>query len=206
MSKPATGRQGRRSAAEAQATRSRLIEVADQLFAERGYAQTSIRDLATHAGVTSGAIYGHFRGKADLLAEVIQQRISTELEAETIGVGTTNDHVETLTRQAARYKRRQRLRALLVQGAAAAQTDAETKTRLGDEQRSHIAQWIAGYERERQRLGIDDAVDIEAALLYTWAVELGLGVLESVGIEPKRASGWADIHNRMARSLRLPPA
>gem|GEM_PF-1114905 len=200
---PAPRRQGRRSAADAQQTKALLLSVADRLFAERGFAQTSIRDLATAAGVTSGAIYGHFRDKADLLAEVIHQRITSELESEAIGAAS--DHVQTLTRQATRYKRRRRLRALLVQGAAAAQTDAETKAGLRAEQQRHIDQWIAGYQRERARLGIDPSVDIEAALLYTWAVELGLGMLESVGIEPRRATGWADVHNRMARSLRLPP-
>ena len=210
MSKPdrsagegeATARRGRRSADDAAATRARLIELAEAMFAERGYLQTSIRDLARRAGATSGAVYGHFRNKADLLAEAIHRRIADDLEAETFGV---SDHVSTLSRQAARYPRRRRLRALLVQGAAAAQTDADTRARLSEEQRAHLASWVAAYERERTRLGIDPAVDIEAAVLYTWAVELGLGVLESFGIEPKRRTGWADVHNRMARSLRLPP-
>lgn len=205
MTRQSAGPRGRRSAAEAEETRSRLVELADQLFAQQGYLQTSIRDLARHANVTSGAIYGHFRNKAELLAEAIHRRIGAELEAGTIDLGERSNHVSTLTRQGLRYRRRRRLRALMVQAAAAAQTDPETKARLRDEQRAHIKAWIAGYERERERLGIDPAVDVEAALLYTWAVELGLGVLESFDIEPKRAAGWADIHNRMARSLRLPP-
>jgi hypothetical protein len=46
---------------------------------------------------------------------------------------------------------------------------------------------------------------MEAALLYTWAVELGLGVLESIGITPTSRKGWADIQNRLARSFQLPP-
>jgi hypothetical protein len=47
-------------------------------------------------------------------------------------------------------------------------------------------------------------VDLQAAVLYTWAVELGLGVLEAFGIEPKSKKGWADIHGRLARGLKLP--
>jgi len=73
-----------------------------------------------------------------------------------------------------------------VQGAAAAQTDEETRGRLREEQRTHIDVWVAAYERDRARLGIDPSVDMDTAVLYTWAVELGLGVLESVGIEPRR--------------------
>lgn len=66
MTKRASSSQGRRSDEDARATRARLLDLAGELFAERGYLQTSIRDLGRHAGVTSGAIYGHFRNKAPL--------------------------------------------------------------------------------------------------------------------------------------------
>jgi hypothetical protein len=64
---------------------------------------------------------------------------------------------------------------------------------------------VAAYEAERARMKIDPSVDLEAAVLHTWAVELGLGVLESMGIEPRSRKAWADIQNRMARSLQAPP-
>jgi AcrR family transcriptional regulator len=205
VTRPPARPRGRRSAEEARETRARLVELAGELFAERGYIHTSIRDIGRHASVTSGAIYGHFRNKAELLAEVISTRTAVELEAETMGLGTAVDHVEVLTRQARRAPKRRRLRALIVQGAAAAQTDGETRDRLREEQLAHIAVWVDGYKRDRERLGIDPGVDIETAVLYTWAVELGLGVLEGIGIEPRSTRAWADIQNRMARSLQLPP-
>ena len=62
-----------------------------------------------------------------------------------------------------------------------------------------------GYERDRERLGIHPDVDVPTAVLYTWAVEVGLGVLEGFGIEPRSRKAWADMHNRMARSLQLEP-
>jgi AcrR family transcriptional regulator len=198
-------RRGRRSAEEARATRGALVDLAGELFAERGYIQTSIRDIARHASVTSGAIYGHFRNKAELLAEVINTRTADELEAETMGLPYEVDYIETLTRQARRSPKRRRLRALIVQGAAASQTDDETRALLREEQLEHINAWIKGYERERERLGIHPSVDIETAVLLTWAVELGLGVLEGIGIEPRSAKAWADAQNRLARSLQLPP-
>jgi AcrR family transcriptional regulator len=190
---------------KARATRAALVEVAAELFAEKGYMQTSIRDITRRGAVTSGAIYGNFRNKADLLAEAINLRTAEELEAQSMGLGESQDHVDTLTRLAAEYPARQRLRALIVQGAAAAQTDEETRTQLREEQLGHLKVWLEGYERERDRLGIDPSVDMEAALLYTWAAELGLGILESLGIDPPAPGGWADISNRFARSLQLPP-
>jgi AcrR family transcriptional regulator len=201
----ASSSQGRRSDEDARATRARLLELAGDLFAERGYLQTSIRDLGRHAGVTSGAIYGHFRSKADLLAETINAGTAALLEADTIGLEGESDHVETLTRQAVRAPKRRRLRALIVQGAAAAQTDEETRSRLREEQRAHIDVWVAAFQRDRTRLGIDPSVDVEAALLYIWAAELGLGVLESMGIEPRTNRAWTDIQNRLARSWQLAP-
>ncbi len=196
---------GRKSAAHARATKATLVELAGELFVERGYAQTSIRDISKHAAVTSGAIYGHFRNKAELLAEVINARTAEQLEAGTMGLPYAVDYIETLTRQARRSKKRRGLRALIVQGAAAAQTDEETATRLREEQLEHINAWTAGYERRREQLGIHPSVDIDTAVLFIWAVELGLGVLEGVGIEPRSAKAWADIQNRLARSLQLPP-
>jgi TetR/AcrR family acrAB operon transcriptional repressor len=203
---PSTVRaRGRRTADEARATRDALVELAGELFAEQGYIQTSIRDISRRAKVTSGAIYGHFRNKAELLAEAINTKTANELEADTIGVPHQADYIETLTRHARRSRKRRQLRALIVQGAAAAQTDEETRNRLREEQLAHIKVWIAGYERDRERLGIHPSVDLEAAVLYTWAVELGLGVLESFGIEPRSTKSWAEVQNRMARSLQLPP-
>jgi AcrR family transcriptional regulator len=199
------GARGRRSAEHARATRRSLVQRAGELFAATGYIQTSIRDISRHAGVTTGAIYGHFRSKAELLAEAINQWTAEQLEAETLGVPYEIDYIETLGRQARKYPTRRQLRALIVQGAAAAQTDEDTRVRLREEQLAHITAWIDGYERERQRLGIDPSVDVETAVLYIWTTELGLGVLESVGIEPKSARAWADIQTRMARSLQLPP-
>ena len=194
-----------RGAERALATRAALVELATEMFAEKGYIQTSIRDIARSASMTSGAIYGHFRTKADLLVEAINERTAVELEAQSMGLDGENDYVETLTRLARDYPKRRRLRALILQGAAASLTDEETRARLREEQLSHLRVWIKGYEEERERLGIHPDVDLHSAVVYTWAVEVGLGVLEAIGIEPKSRKGWADIHNRMARSLRLEP-
>jgi AcrR family transcriptional regulator len=193
------------TSSRAQVTRATLIELAAELFAERGYVQTSIRDITRRGEVTSGAIYGHFRNKADLLAEAISARTEEELEARSVEPGQEADYIETLTRLSADYPNRRRLRALIVQGAAAAQTDDETRTRLREEQLAHLDSWVRGYEDSRDHMGIDPSVDIPTFVLLTWAIELGLGVLEGVGIEPTSEEGWADVQNRVARAMQLPP-
>ena len=193
-----------RPSAKARATRAALVELAAEMFAERGYLQTSIRDIASEASLTTGAIYGHFRNKADLLAEAISSRTDALLETLPRTSPTTPAHVSILRQKSFDYTRRRGLRALILQGAAAARTDDETRSRLRQEQLAHISAWTAGYEANRDQLDIDPSVDLRDAVLYTWAAEVGLGVLEAIGIEPRTKKGWADMAARFGRSLTLP--
>lgn len=56
----------RRTKEEAQATRSHILDTAELVFQERGVSRTSLNDIALAAGLTRGAIYWHFKDKADL--------------------------------------------------------------------------------------------------------------------------------------------
>jgi AcrR family transcriptional regulator len=49
-----------------------VLQVALELFAERGFAETSTRELSERLGFTKAALYYHFRTKDDLLAALIQ--------------------------------------------------------------------------------------------------------------------------------------
>lgn len=195
VSQPVNGHTRRR-----EATRSALVDVAAKLFASRGYMQTSMRDLVREGPVTMAAIYTHFRSKADLLVETINDRIDSDLESFERREGQPPDHVSRLRQAALDYRRRRVLRALLVEAAAAAHTDDDTLARVRAAQVERVNGWTAAYETSRDRLGIDDAVDLPTAVLYSWAAELGLGVLESFGIEPTSPEAWADIQRRLAES------
>ena len=52
-------------------TRERLIHAALRLFAEKGYASTSVADVRQLAGVHSGSLYHFFPGKQELLLAVL---------------------------------------------------------------------------------------------------------------------------------------
>lgn len=64
--------------ADESATRERLIDAAIELFAERGYAASTVRDLARSTGMTTGSIYGNFANKAVLLAAAIEARLDRD--------------------------------------------------------------------------------------------------------------------------------
>ena len=49
-----------------------VLEAAARLFAQRGYAATSMRDIAQAASMLPGSLYYHFAAKEDLLAAVYE--------------------------------------------------------------------------------------------------------------------------------------
>jgi AcrR family transcriptional regulator len=57
----------------AQATQAAIIQAAATVFAERGYARTTLDGVAVEAGVTKGALYFHFASKHDLANAVIRE-------------------------------------------------------------------------------------------------------------------------------------
>ncbi|MBE0487998.1 MAG: TetR family transcriptional regulator [Halomonas sp.] len=63
----------RKTKAEAAATREALLDAAEEVFLERGVARTSLEQIARHAGMTRGAVYWHFRNKADLFHAMLNR-------------------------------------------------------------------------------------------------------------------------------------
>jgi len=52
-------------------TRNLILETAQKVFLEKGYAKTTITKISEEAGVGYGTVYSHFKGKDDLLNNII---------------------------------------------------------------------------------------------------------------------------------------
>ena len=63
----------RRTKEEAAITREQLLKKALTVFSKKGYAATTLQDIAHEADVTRGAIYHHFGGKAELYNTLIRE-------------------------------------------------------------------------------------------------------------------------------------
>ena len=63
----------RRTKEEAAVTRSTLLKAALAVFSAKGFAAATLEDVAKAAKVTRGAIYWHFKSKADLYNTLIQE-------------------------------------------------------------------------------------------------------------------------------------
>ncbi len=57
-------------------TKERILDVSEQLFAERGIKETSLRDITGAVGVNSAAVNYHFNSKDGLIREVITRRLT----------------------------------------------------------------------------------------------------------------------------------
>ncbi|MGH8831431.1 MAG: TetR family transcriptional regulator [Polaromonas sp.] len=69
----------RRTKEEALATRHKLLDAAEYLFQAQGVSRTSLQDIARHAGATRGAVYWHFKDKADLF-NAMMERVTLPME------------------------------------------------------------------------------------------------------------------------------
>ena len=63
----------RRTKEEAAITREQLLSKALSVFSKKGYASTTLEDIAREAEVTRGAIYWHFGSKAELYNTLIRE-------------------------------------------------------------------------------------------------------------------------------------
>jgi AcrR family transcriptional regulator len=62
-------------------SRERILDAAERLFAEKGVAATSLREIGVQAQANPGSIYFHWKTKADLVRDVFRRRLEP-LDAE----------------------------------------------------------------------------------------------------------------------------
>ncbi|WP_238013821.1 helix-turn-helix domain-containing protein [Dactylosporangium sp. AC04546] len=152
--------------------RRRLLTVAMRVFAERGYAESRLEDIAHAAGFTKGAVYSNFGSKQGLFGAVLAERASTELTTVMAEVRDTEDLATAAGRAAQVVARRivddtERGR-LGLEFAALAARDEQARTVLTPlrrEQRAAAARSLAdAAEHTGTRLAISP--DLAALILH----------------------------------------
>lgn len=73
-----------------------VLDAAAALFAARGYAATSMRDIAKACGMLPGSLYCHFATKEDLLCEVYRRGVEELCEGVRAGLARTREPWERL--------------------------------------------------------------------------------------------------------------
>jgi AcrR family transcriptional regulator len=85
-------------------TRTRILAAARQLFAERGYAATSLADIAAAVGLTKTAVAYHFHPKDRLATELLSPSAGDMLALLGTDYASRQEFVEALVGFAVRYR------------------------------------------------------------------------------------------------------
>lgn len=81
--------------------RAELLAASVRLFRERGFGGVSVADVAEQVGITASAVYKHFPGKQDLLAEPIREMVVTWRDREVVALAEGGAPEDVLRRLSA---------------------------------------------------------------------------------------------------------
>ncbi|MBA2609232.1 MAG: TetR/AcrR family transcriptional regulator [Actinobacteria bacterium] len=184
---------GRIAGVTADQTRERMLAAAASVFARGGYDGASIAELASEAGVSSGAIYSHFGSKAELFAATLQTHGSTEVAA-LLAFGATPNPVEFLTQRGRGLAhRRPEEGSLLVQAIVAARRHPDVAALLisaFSEREGRIADML----RSGQVDGlVDSGVPAAAAARFVLMLALGSLLVAAMELPSVDPDDWAQM-------------
>lgn len=187
-------------------TRDRLIAAAAAVFAEKGYDRAGVAEIAKRAGFTTGAIYGRFRGKADLLLAAIDETSDDEFEelfaehrfeGKAVDIlATVGSHLVTDEFDAGQ--------ALILEAFVAAHREpslARTLRKVIDERVDHLTELI---DQAKATGSIDPALDTLSVARFCHAVALGFLLLNALDMERPESDPWDVLINRLIAAIGAP--
>jgi len=187
--------------------REKLIVAAAVVFAEKGYDGAGVAEIARRAGYTTGAIYGRFTGKAQLLLAAIEARSENELDQlfnEHRFEGKVTDILTTVGSHLVTDEMGPES-ALLLEAFVAARRDPEVRLLMQgllDLRSDRLADLVT----EAQATGaIDPALDTEAVVRFCHAVGFGFLLFRAVDIDLPAAAPWEDLIARLVNALDSSP-
>ncbi|WDD97083.1 TetR/AcrR family transcriptional regulator [Thalassomonas actiniarum] len=82
--------------ADLNSAKGRLQQASARLFKEKGYAKTTVRDIAAEVGIQSGSIFHHFKNKEEILLAIMSDTILRVLTDMYAALASTDDVMEKL--------------------------------------------------------------------------------------------------------------
>ena len=98
--------------------RSQMVQLAGELFAQKGYRATTVREIADAAGILSGSLYHHFDSKESIGDEILSGFINEVLADYRAAVGSggcPRDVLEQIVRSTSRTLSRHRAALAMLQ-------------------------------------------------------------------------------------------
>ncbi len=189
---------------EIASTRERILTSATRFFAEQGFASTSMPAIAKASGVTAGAIYKHFKSKADLLFEVTRRALASIPFF--VQASQRQHDAASLPSLAAVYTEPELklVRQLSIEVHSAATKDAKVK-RVVSASNEVAVQWASGLIAAAQRAGkLDPKLNpVFAAHAYGVFI-MGLTHMETVAPHLVGDPAWREfVSDRIAALIGL---
>jgi AcrR family transcriptional regulator len=188
--------------------RERLLAAAVEVFAEKGYDRAGVAEIAKRAGFTTGAIYGRFRGKADLLLAAIATQTHdqlTELFAErrfenkvtdiltTVGSHLVSDEFDSG-------------QAMLMEAFVAARREPELAEMLRKVIEERVGALTALIDEAKRTGALDPGLDTFSVVRFCHAVSLGFLVFGALGLETPEPKPWEALIERLIEAVAERPA
>jgi TetR/AcrR family fatty acid metabolism transcriptional regulator len=98
MPQPAAARRTPPRPAAAPERRDAILRAATRVFAQRGFFQSQVADVARAAGIAAGTVYLYFRSKDDLLVSIFERTMKETLAEGEAAIGAVADPRERLRR------------------------------------------------------------------------------------------------------------
>jgi|HubBroStandDraft_1064217.scaffolds.fasta_scaffold521744_1 AcrR family transcriptional regulator len=181
------------------ATRARILASADRLFAERGFDGVTMPMIAQASGITAGAIYKHFKGKAELFFEVVRLAVqSTPVTPN----GAPLD-IRALPEAVASYteRRMKRVRQLAIEMHAVSTKDAQIRRILKRSLEAQIGEIRDGLAAAQAAGAIEPGLDPEALAHAVFVMIMGLLHLETFAPQLVGDAKWRDFIRDRAATL-----
>ncbi len=187
-------------------TRDALLGAAVAVFAERGYEGAGVAEIARRAGLTTGAIYSRYTGKAELLLDAIEQHMPEEISHLLRG-GTGNESTAELLSAVGVHlvDETNTAEGLLLEAVVASRRSPD----LADMLRHRLAQEDADFakliDHGKDEGQIDPDLDTSAVVRLCQAIGLGMHVYGAIGAEMPNSADWAAVVERLLLAAK-PPA
>ena len=184
----------------------RLLHAAAEVFAEKGYERAGVAEIARRAGVTTGAIYSRYGGKAELLLEAVDHHVPDSIDNILNGGSAVSSPTEVLSSLGDHLlDPLDGGHALFLEAVVAARRDPD----LADRLRRRV-------EEEDRRLGklvdeatteglFDPGLDERSVVRLAHAIGFGMLLTRSMGLELPAAENWHEVINRVITGLAGPP-
>lgn len=166
----------------------------------QGYEGARVQDVARAAGLTTGAIYANYRGKAELLFDAIGSRAGAEVDA-LLEQAAGSDARDVFERLGALLARPNAQPPLLLDAIAAARRDPELATVVRDRLTTREATIADLVDRAKRNDVIDDDVDTDAFARFCLTLAAGALVVRTLGLEPLDQDNWQALIHRLVDAI-----